>query len=84
MGFFVRIGERMDRQAQLMGAMMKRLDVDIASTARDGTGDRLEHAARTCLMCRDSDACQHWLESGSSEMPDFCPNLQYFADHRQR
>lgn len=83
MGIFTRIANRMDRQSGLMGAMMQRLDLDIAGVAGDGSGMALESAIRSCLACRNSDECKHWLESGSGSEPDFCPNASFFALHRK-
>lgn len=74
MGIFARINERMDRQAHLMGEMMKRLDVNTEAAA-----DGLESAARRCLMCRAGEECQHWLEGKGDTAPDFCPNADLFA-----
>lgn len=83
MGLFASIGERMDRQAHLMGAMMKRLDVDVESAGFESGGARLQSAARACLLCRESDVCQRWLEGAGDTAPDFCRNSQLFALHRK-
>ncbi len=83
MGLLANIGKRMDRQAHLMGAMMKRLDVDIESVGLEGDGARLQSAARSCLLCRDSDVCERWLEGAGDTPPDFCRNSQLFALHRK-
>lgn len=83
MGIFSRITGRMDRQSHLMGAMMDRLDVDREALASDACGARLEAAARSCLMCQDSDECQRWLDGKGDTAPDFCPNTTFFADHRK-
>ena len=85
MGIFTRITERMDRQAHLMGAMMERLEVDTVAMGTEAAGARFERAARSCLMCRDSDECERWLEGHSTAEagPEFCPNRLFFADHRK-
>jgi len=83
MGIFARITQRMDRQSHLMGAMMERMDVDLEAAGTEASGARLERAARSCLMCQDSDACEHWLEGNAETGPDFCPNRQFFADHHK-
>jgi hypothetical protein len=85
MGFFTRISERMDRQSQLMGAMMQSLHVDTEAAATEASGARLERAARSCLMCQDSDKCERWLEghADAEAGPDFCPNRMFFADHHK-
>lgn len=83
MGIFARITDRMDRQSQLMGAMMDRLEVDIEGAATEAAGARLEAAARSCLMCQDSGECQRWLEGNGETAPDFCPNTAFFADHHK-
>ncbi|GAB4358969.1 MAG: hypothetical protein Kow0026_20290 [Oricola sp.] len=84
MGIFARITERMDRQSHLMGAMMACLDVDTEGAATEAGGARLERAARSCLMCPDSDKCERWLASHphAEAGPDFCPNRMFFAMHR--
>jgi len=84
MGIFARITERMDRQAHLMGAMMERLDVDLEGAATEAGGVRLEAAARSCLACRDSEACRRWLEANDGSAPAFCPNAAFFGAHRKQ
>ena len=83
MGIFTRIAERMDRQSQLMGAMMERLDVDRAGLATEAEGTRLQAAARSCLMCQDIEKCEAWLAGNCETTPDFCPNSAVFAMHRK-
>lgn len=83
MGIFTRIANRMERQSGLMGAMMQRMDLDMAGVAADGSGISLEAAIRSCLACGNSDECKHWLESGSDTQPNFCPNASFFALHRK-
>ena len=83
MGIFTRIANRMDRQSGLMGAMMQRMDVDMAGVAADGSGMSLEGASRSWLACKHGNECQHWLESDSGSEPDFCPNASFFALHRK-
>lgn len=84
MGLFTRITDRMNRQSKQMGMMMQRLEVNSESLAAEAMGARLERAARTCLACRDSDECQHWLEGKGDTAPDFCPNAPLFAMHRRQ
>lgn len=85
MGLFRRISMRIDRQTQLMGAMMERLEVDSGKAGLDGRGWRLENAIRSCISCTDSDACERWLrdqaDSKSAQGPRFCPNRTFFAWH---
>jgi hypothetical protein len=85
MGIFTRITERMDRQAHLMGAMMERLEVDTVAMGTEAAGARFERAARSCLMCKDSDECERWLDqhAAAETGPDFCPNARFFALHRK-
>ena len=87
MGIFTKITERMDRQAHLMGAMMECLDVDIEAAGTEAAGARLERAARSCLICQDSDKCELWLThssaTGVETGPEFCPNRLFFATHRR-
>lgn len=83
MGLFSRISERMERQSKLMGAMMERYDVDMTEAAMEASGTRFGSAARTCMVCGESDACQRWMESGSKGEPGFCPNIRFFEQHRR-
>lgn len=83
MGIFTRIVERMDRQSNLMGAMMKRLEVDPVTLATESEGARIQSAARTCLMCRDSEECARWLEGNGDTPPDFCANSALFASYHK-
>jgi hypothetical protein len=83
MGIFTRITERMDRQAHLMGAMMERLEVDVDAAGLEASGALLQRASRSCLMCKDSDECERWFESGAEGEPDFCPNARFFALHHR-
>ncbi|QKV18922.1 DUF6455 family protein [Oricola thermophila] len=83
MGILARIADRMDRQSHLMDAMMDRLEVDREALAMDTCGARLEAAARSCLMCRDSEECGRWLDGKDDTAPTFCPNIQVFELHRK-
>jgi hypothetical protein len=73
MSLFERIGHR----AELCAAMLRRLDIDPVETARIALGTRMASIARTCMLCRHSEACASWLSS-SPEDPtayrNFCPN----------
>ncbi|WP_193175354.1 DUF6455 family protein [Oricola nitratireducens] len=88
MGILRRISMRMDRQAQLMGAMLERLEVDAGKAGLDGQGWRMENAIWSCISCADSDACERWLrdqaDSKSAQGPQFCLNRTFFARHRNR
>lgn len=88
MGIFSRVADRIDRQGQLMGSMMDCLDVDLERACREGEGWRMENAIRSCILCRDSDACACWLRRHAKDEcvsgPPFCPNHIFFAQHRKK
>ena len=75
-GFF----RRADRQSRLMGEMMDRIGLQLDDAGRVNLGIPLRMAARVCLLCRRSDACEAWLAShrGPAEAPGFCPNAGFF------
>ena len=69
---------RVERQAQLFGEMMDRLDVDPGAAAREDRGMAYAGASRRCLWCARSAECREWLDhGGKSAAPLFCPNADY-------
>lgn len=86
MSIFDRVAARIDRQSNLMGGMMKRLDVDAGSVATLGLGLQLAQAARACAACGHSEACESWQVAhpeGADQAPEFCPNGALWAASRQ-
>ena len=78
--------ERMSRRAELCGAMMSRLSIDPVPASRIALGTTMQGIARTCMLCRHSDACAAWLESAPDESTgyrNFCPNAQKFEGVRR-
>jgi hypothetical protein len=74
---------RVGRQSQLFGEMLERVEVDPTRPARLGMAGGLSAAARRCLTCTRSDACQDWLartERGAA--PSFCPNASFLNSLR--
>jgi Family of unknown function (DUF6455) len=82
---FQLIREDIANRALLMGRMMFRLDVDLEAIVRDASRTRLRSVANVCRGCRQSDLCQHWLDSeeGDSGYRDFCPNASVFDAFRR-
>jgi len=70
---------RVERQAQLMGEVMRRVAVDPGAAAREGRGIAFAAASRRCLLCRSSQECRRWLDAGGADVPPrFCPNAAFF------
>jgi uncharacterized protein YjiS (DUF1127 family) len=62
-----------------LAAMLNRLRIEVAPTARDGA--EMRAIQRTCLLCAASGHCDRWLRSDGSEDPrHFCPNAEAFVD----
>jgi hypothetical protein len=74
---------RVERQAQLMGAMMERVGVDPAAAPH---GRALAAAGRRCLWCASSQRCMSWLPQAGpvARAPSFCPNARLLEDARVR
>jgi hypothetical protein len=67
-----------------MGAMMERLGVDAALSARNERA--FAAAGRRCLWCAESARCELWLsqdEGPSATAPSFCPNAAFLAACRR-
>jgi hypothetical protein len=70
---------RVERQAQRMHKMMRRLNVDSGMHARLRRGDAYTEARSTCLFCGTSEKCLRWLgDPAQRGRPEFCPNLKLF------
>ncbi|HEX6979513.1 MAG TPA: DUF6455 family protein [Alphaproteobacteria bacterium] len=65
-----------ERRANLMRAMLRQLDIDVAQACAQALGTVMQRFARTCALCRNVDACERWL--AAPEDPTgyrrFCPN----------
>lgn len=75
---------RLDRKASLMGEMIRRTGVDIASAPEFAGDNQIRNAVWRCLSCRHGDACETWLKSASdgSAPPSFCQNAAVLRDAR--
>jgi Family of unknown function (DUF6455) len=70
---------RVERQARLMGEVMRRVAVDPGAAAREGRGIAFAAASRRCLLCRNFEECREWLDGGGADgSPAFCPNAAFF------
>ena len=81
-----------------MDRVIEALGVDPVAAVREDQGRAFAEACSTCLHCRNSRACQDWLDAadGLPLPPDFCANASFFrqftlskradkaADERQR
>jgi hypothetical protein len=85
MGIVQRIGVRLERQSHLLGLMMERLGVDQELAGQERLGLTMARAARSCIFCRHSAACEEWLSAGAGPRPragpDFCGNRDFFSAH---
>jgi hypothetical protein len=73
---------RVERQAELMGAMMERIGCDPSAASLRGRA--YAAAGRRCLWCPFSQRCASWLEETgpASRAPAFCPNARFLEDAR--
>ncbi|MGQ9366450.1 DUF6455 family protein [Azospirillum sp. ST 5-10] len=84
--------EWMEARAQLIAAMARRLEVDVPAACANGGAERYGSMARTCMVCRDVEACRAWLGRGvvDEAYRHFCPNadrfdlLRTYADREPR
>jgi Family of unknown function (DUF6455) len=79
----VRLLNRIQDKARLMGAMMERHGVDPVEASRIRAGTALAAAWRRCLACPKGEQCAAWLEDSSatgSQAPSFCPNASFLAE----
>ena len=76
---------RVHRRAARAGLVMEMLDVDLLKLARQSNGDALETVMNRCLLCRNIEACQRWLEGTQHASADlrFCANLETFEACRR-
>lgn len=87
MGMFTKLSEHLDRQSNLMGGMMQRLDVDFEPASGVLLGQQLERAVRACMFCGHGDVCQAWQTAhteGADSAPKFCPNAGQWAALKRR
>ncbi len=70
--------ERAERQTHHFSAMLERLAAS-ERVKRLGLAG-IVAAGERCLVCRHSEDCARWLESGGgSEAPEFCGNARAFG-----
>jgi hypothetical protein len=67
-----------ERQANLMHAMMKYLNIDAVALVRQRNGEVYAEARTRCLVCQRSAECLEWMDGQSDGAPDFCPLVQFF------
>lgn len=72
------LAKRVERQARLMGEMMKTLGVDPGAAARERRGMAFADASRACLLCGHAVRCRQWLDAPGESAPVFCPNAAFF------
>ena len=74
--------DRIERRAELCGAMMRRLNIDPVEAAQMTMGIMVQNISRTCMFCRRADECAAWLASKTAQDPvgyrEFCPNADKF------
>lgn len=70
----------METRAALIGAMARRLKVDVADACAAGHADQYAAMARRCLGCGSTTTCRAWLSDGgeSDAYRGFCPNAAQF------
>jgi hypothetical protein len=69
---------RVERQSRLFGEMIERVDLDSATAVREEMGAGFASAAQRCLTCRNSLACEEWLQTSAvGRAPAFCPNAAF-------
>ena len=77
---------RMEERTALMGAMIRRLEIDVAGACFVGKARAVETMARTCALCGNADRCRAWLTSneaaGDAGYRRFCPNARRLDDLR--
>lgn len=72
--------QRVEQHASLFGQIMERISIDTGAEVWERYPRGLAAAARRCLWCRNSTACQQWLESErSNAAPPICPNAAFFS-----
>ncbi len=77
--------KRVEHQARRLDEMMIRLGICPIDLARIRAGDAYAQARRTCLFCREAQACGNWLAQAERDAhPVFCPNLEILEAARQR
>jgi hypothetical protein len=80
------LSDRSARRAGLCSAMMRKLSIDPLELARMAMGTVYYRISRTCILCRQADACAAWLASDASADDTgyrrFCPNSEKFDSTR--
>lgn len=76
MGFLQRIDTQLD--------LFRRMSANAEVAYGDASGFTLEQDMRRamtrCIFCRQSEACQEWLNGAAAgQHPDFCPNAAFLA-----
>ncbi|MGQ9364706.1 DUF6455 family protein [Azospirillum sp. ST 5-10] len=68
------------KRSDLMGAMIRRLDIDVAAVVAAGQTAWLSSAGLICVGCPAADRCRAWLTCGSvaTAYREFCPNAAMF------
>lgn len=75
------IFKRLNRQADLLDAMMNKLGVSDQMRQLPDRAAVLRRAANRCLACDQPDACRQWLthETHREKVPSYCRNHDLFA-----
>ncbi len=73
------IFQKFERHADLFGRMADTLGVDVVEAVGAGrvADTTLRSAVFSCMGCRETGACEHWLDAhsdGTHETPDYCRN----------
>lgn len=74
------MAERVWHLADLLNRMIERVGVSGAAGRLDG-GEGLRQAARNCMRCRATVACERFLAEADAEVgiPAFCPNRVFLG-----
>lgn len=75
---------RIERHREYVDRMADTLGIDLAQEMMEGhlTPDGLEVLVDRCMGCRDTGACERWLDFGPDDTrtaPDFCVNRSVFS-----
>ncbi len=81
-------GDR-EAHAELAGAMVRTVGVDLGNRAPDGqvTAPSLGTIVTRCQQCANPGSCQAWLRDhseGAERAPDYCLNRDLFDDMPKR
>ena len=69
-----------ERQANRLTDMIRRLDVDTAKLVKIDKGGAYAEARKKCLNCLSARECLAWVHASppSGEAPSFCANFELF------